>query len=120
MAGFSDAEVAPLTSINVRTCPLQNCPRQAVLGLLVRRLPNILGQLRRVGIPPMPHACFVCCMSSLELTGCQPDAFLRGVSGSYCCFIYYKNILHTLAYSQTYIRKFVWTGFSANKLFVLR
>ena len=89
MIGFSDAEVAPLTSITVRACPLQNCPRQAALGLLVRQLPNILGQLRRVGIPLMPHARFVCCTSSLELTDCQPDVFLRGVGGSYCCFIYY-------------------------------
>ena len=82
MVGFSDAEVAPLTSITVRACPLQNCPRQAVLGLLVRQLPSILGQLRWVGIPLMPHARFVCCMSSLELTGYQPDVYLRGVGGS--------------------------------------
>ena len=76
MVGFSDAEAAPLTSITVRACPLQNCPRPAVFGLLVRQLPNILGQLRRVGIPLISHARFVCCMLSLELTGCQPNIFL--------------------------------------------
>ena len=56
MIGFGDAEVTPFTSIAVRACPLQDCPRQAVLGLLVRQLPNILRQLRRVGITFMPHA----------------------------------------------------------------
>ena len=89
MVGFSDEEITPFTSITVRACPLQNCPRQAVLGLLAQQLPNILGQLRRVGIPFMPHACLVCCVSSFELTGCHPHVFLRGVGSSYCCFIYY-------------------------------
>ena len=51
MVGFGDAEIRPFTSITVRACSLQDCPQQAVLDLLARQLPNILRQLRRLGIP---------------------------------------------------------------------